>query len=170
MTNYMVHIEFTRSRVTFPLFSWAVQLFERTRYSHVRISWRSNWFEWTTFEASGSSVKILGLLGNKNYPVTTVHRYTVKLNQDQYKRLIGMLRYAGVSYGLKQVFGIAIQRMFNLKRNPFGTRHYSMICSELVAYFLLEVLRLNVPVDLDSVGPRDIKKLLDAHPNIFKVD
>jgi len=163
-----VYIDFTRSRLAFPIFSWAVQLFEWTRYSHVRIHWRSHWFDWTTFEASGSSVKLIGVMGSRNYPVTVVHRYEVELNDVQYKRLISMLRYAGVSYGRWQILGIALQRIFGLKRNPLGDRKYSMVCSELVAYFLLEVMGVALLTDLDAVGPRKLKEYMDTRPDIFK--
>jgi hypothetical protein len=163
-----VYIDFTRSRKTFPIFSWAVQLFERARYSHVRLHWRSNWFDWSTFEASGSSVKLIGAVGFRNYPVKLVHRYEVKLNDAQYKRMVGMLRYAGVSYGAKQVFGMALQRLFKLKKNPFGDRKYTMVCSELIAYLLLEVMDISLGANLDDVGPRKLKEYMDTRPDVFR--
>lgn len=163
-----VYIDFTRSRARFPLFSWAIQLFEQARYSHVRLHWRSNWFEWTTFEASGSAVRIIGRVGEKHYPVTLVHRYEVTLNDEQFKRMISMLRYAGVRYGVKQILGMALQRLFDLRKNPFGDRHYTMVCSELIAYFLIEVMNVNPIENLDSVGPRQLKEFMDRRPALFR--
>jgi hypothetical protein len=163
-----VYIDFTSSRKLFPFFSWAIQLFERTPYSHVRIHWRSSWFSWTTFEASGTEVKIIGAVGEKHHPVKVHHRYEVSLTDDEYKKLIGLLRYAGVSYGIKQAFGILLQRLFNLKKNPYADRKYSMICSELVAYFLMEVMNMTPFWEAESVGPRKIKEYMDAMPAFFK--
>lgn len=163
-----VYLDFTSSRKMFPIFSWAVQLFERAPYSHVRIHWRSEWFNWTTFEASGTDVKIIGVAGEVHHPVKIHHRYEVKLDEAQYKRLISLLRYAGVSYGVKQVFGIFLQRLFNLKKNPFADRKYSMVCSELVAYFLIEVMHQIPSWELDSVGPRKLKEYMDSLPSVFK--
>lgn len=166
MAMRTVYIDFTRSRKPLPLFSWAIQLFEQAPYSHVRLHWRSSWFDWTTFEASGSEVKLIGSVGLANHPVTVVHRYELELNPDQYKKMIQMLRYAGVKYGVKQVIGMALQRVFGLKKNPFGDRYYSMVCSELIAYFFSEVLFLNPGWDTDAIGPRKIKEWLDDHPGL----
>ena len=163
-----IYVDYTSSRKLFPLFSWAVQIFERAPYSHVRIHWRSHWFSWTTFEASGSEVKIIGSVGEKAHPVKVHHRYEVTLTDEEYKRLVGMLRYAGVSYGIRQVIGIALQRLFRLKKNPFGDRKYSMVCSELVAYFLIEVMNIQPGWELDSVGPKKLKEYMDSIPSLFK--
>jgi hypothetical protein len=133
----------------------------------VRIHWRSHWFAWTTFEASGSAVKIIGEVGAASQPpVKVVHRYQVNITDAEYKKLIGMLRYAGVSYGLKQLVGIGLQRIFNLTKNPFHDHKYSMVCSELVAYFFMEVLGEKLTWDSDSVGPRKIKEWLDTRPDL----
>lgn len=167
-----VYLDFTSSRATFPIFNWLIQLVEQVPYSHVRISFRSGWFDHTVIEASGTSVKLIGVLGNKNYPVKLRHRYQVELTDDQYKHMISLLRYAGAKYGLKQAIGIGIQRLFRLRLNPFKDADRSFICSELVGYFLFRVMGLQIPddecPDLESIGPKGIKQWIDTRPDLFK--
>lgn len=167
-----VWIEFTSPAKWFVPYSWLIRLFERTRYSHVRIRFQTGWFTTFIFEAAGSAVRLLGQYGIKQNPVKIHHSYILYLTHEQYQELMKLTRYAGVKYGVFQAIGIGVQRLLGLKRNPWADKHYSFICSELVAYFLFDVLKHPVPInkfaDFESAGPRAIKEWLDAHPEIAK--
>lgn len=158
---YKVYIEFTSPKKWFQPFAWFVRQFERTKYSHVRLRWVSTSGEELIYEASGSTVKLIGQYAQPLFPVNIHHTYEFTLDRLQYRELISMFKYASVQYGVLQIIGIALARCFNLKKNPFGDNQYSQVCSELVGYFLRDVLKRDIGKDLDLVGPRGIKEFLD---------
>lgn len=164
---HRVHIDFTRPLGKwFPIFAWGVQLFERTRYSHVRIRWMNSVNSPRIYEASGSRVSLIGKYAAAQMPVKIYHSYTFELDEDQYKDLIKLLDYSHLHYGVWQIVGIAIARIFNLKKNPLSSGKDTLVCSELVALFLNEVIGLNIPKEqFDLIGPRGIKEILDKHFN-----
>ena len=156
-----VRIEFTRPKGKFlPIFSWAVRLIEGTPYSHVRIRWQSTSGEELVYEASGSSVKLLGSYSGMVDKAEVLAVHTFYLDSDQYKKLIRLFRYAGVKYGVIQIFGIALARLLRLKKNPLSKGKSIQVCSELAGLFISDVLGVDVP-NLDLIGPRGIKELLD---------
>lgn len=163
MTQYEVNVEFTRpKRKLFPLFSWAVRAIERTPYSHVRLTWLSTSGEPLIYEASGASVKFIGRHAADQHEVEVLEAYTFNLEKEQYKRLIGLFRFAGVRYGVLQILGIGLAKWLNLDKNPLSKGSKQQVCSELVAYFLQDVLGLPItPEEYDLLGPRGIKEKLD---------
>ena len=70
------------------------------------------------------------------------------------------MKYAGLKYGKKQILGIALVSVFNLKKNPFADGMRSQVCSELVGRFLEEVLKIDTKFDLDIAGPKEINLIL----------
>jgi hypothetical protein len=159
---HKVFVEFTRPKdKMFPVFSWAIRLFEKTKYSHVRLRWDSVTGEQLIYEASGSSVKLIGRYANAKHPVDVVHSYEFSLTREQYRKMIGLFRYAGADYGVWQILGIAIAKLCGLKKNPFASGKYSQVCSELVGYFFTEALGMNIGQDLDTATPRDLKEYCD---------
>ena len=160
-----VFIEFTKpvERIL-PVYSWLIRMIEGTEYSHVRIRWQNSIGINLIYEASGSSVKLIGDYATNKHPVEVVHSYKFSLNKEEYRKLISLFRFAGVDYGIKQVFGIALARLFKLKKNPLSQGRRSQVCSELVAMFLVEVLGIiYLPhiINLDLVGPKQIQQLLE---------
>jgi hypothetical protein len=162
MTVRLVHIEFTSPKKLFKPFAWLIKWFERTDYSHVRIRWVSPVGEELIYEASGSGVKLIGAKAQPLFPVHVVHSYGFELTKEQYRELLRLFRYSSVQYGILQIFGIAVARCLGLKKNPFSSGRYEQVCSELVAIFLQEVLGWKLEEELDLVGPRGIKELLDS--------
>ena len=160
-----VHIQFTSPKgKLFPLFSWAIRTFECTPYSHVRIFWLSKRGKPRVYEASGSHVKLIGSHALNRVPVSVLHSYEFNLDDEQFKKMIELLDYSHVDYGIWQIFGIAIARIFKLKRNPLSSGKNAMVCSELVAIFLNYVLDMDIPKEeFDLIGPRGVKELLDRH-------
>lgn len=168
MTIRTVHIEFTSPKgKLFPFFSWAIRAFECTKYSHVRIKWVNSVGKTLIYEASGSHVKLIGTYAAEQNPVHVHYTHSFDLTNEQYRKLIGLFDYANVDYGVWQIFGIAFARMFGLKKNPFSSGKSSMVCSELVALFLNDVLGMDIPQEeFDLIGPRGIKKLLDSRIDV----
>lgn len=160
---HRVYIEFTSPKKWFKPFSWAIRLFQGTPYSHVRLRWISTTGEELIYEASGSAVKLIGRYAQDKYAVKVHHSYHVNLDRPQYKRLIGLFRYASVDYGQWQALGIPLADVFCLKKNPLSKGQRKQVCSELVGYFIQEVLQIKVPKDFDLLIPKDIKEFLDRN-------
>lgn len=156
----------------FPIFSWLIRLFEGTSYSHVYVKWHSRGADTNVlYEASGSSVKFLG---EKVYNdrIQPIHEYEVTISSETYKKLLKFcMENAGINYGIKQVFGIALVKIFKLKKNPFSDNKKSQICSELIGHILEDVLGrdLDLDLDLDIAGPKAIKEYLDQQVDFIKI-
>lgn len=163
---HVVYVEFTRPKKWFAPFSWAIRAVEGTSYSHVRLQWKSTSGEQLIYEASGSSVKLIGRYANAKHPAKVVHSYPFELTPEQYRKMISLFRYADVSYGVWQVLGILMVKMGLCKDNPFSKGKYQQVCSELVGHFLQEVLGWELGADLDTATPRDLKEYIESkiHP------
>jgi len=147
----------------FPIFSWLIRLFEQTEYSHVYVRWYSKGAQvQVCYEASGNEVKFLS---NKVFlnKVNPVYEFELEITHSQYKKLLHFcMSNAGSKYGLKQVFGILLVRLLNLKKNPFSDNRKSWVCSELAGALLESVYGKSLNLDLDIAGPKDIYKYLNS--------
>lgn len=159
--SYEVQIQFTSPDKWFQPFSWGIRLFEGTKYSHVRLAWKSTSGEDLIYEASGSSVKLIGRYAVDSHKVKIHHTYTLSLTREQYIKMISLFRFASVKYGLLQVLGIAIAKILHLKTNPFDSGKQRQVCSELIGFFLIDVMSLHIEESLDLIGPKGIKEILD---------
>jgi hypothetical protein len=156
-----ITVGFSRPRnMTLPVFSWAIRAFEGTKYSHVFLRWESKSGPEVVYEASGSRVRFM----NGKYfdeIAETIDTFDFLISSDDYRRLIRfVMTNVGVRYGVKQVLGIALKRIFGLKKNPFADGKESQVCSETVAYFLKDVLGYKLGFDPDTAGPREIYDFL----------
>lgn len=163
----------------FPIFSWLIRLFEGgTKYSHVYVRWYSLGARVDAcYEASGTQVHFVGkkVFDEKIQPV---YEYQLEINRETYRKLLHFcMSNAGVKYGIKQVFGIAWQRLNKLLGrkvdNPFSDGNKSWICSELVAAIFIDVVGLEVSKEveneLDSASPKNIKDILDRTKGVKKI-
>lgn len=158
-----VNIEFTkptRKAKPFPILSYIIKLVEQTEYSHVRLSWVNSTGIPVVYEASGHNIKFVGPIADHE-SVIVIKSYRLSLTPEQYRGLIKLcMTYAGLDYGLKQLLGIFLVKLFKLKRNPLSRGTRSQVCSEVVGRFLEEVMGYNTGLDLDIAGPRDIEQYL----------
>jgi len=147
--------------VFFPIFSWVIRLFERTEYSHVYVRWHSKGAGVDVcYEASGNEVKFIC----KNVfdaRIIPIKEYEIEITNEQYRKLLHFcMSNAGQHYGVKQVFGILLVKLFRLKKNPFSDGRASWVCSELAGQILKDVLDKDTGLDLDIAGPKAIDKFL----------
>lgn len=164
MERRLVIIEFTRSRKKLPLFSWLIQLVQRTKYSHVRIKWKAMREITVIYEASGSSLKFIGPMADEENPVEVVSSYKFNFSLEQYREMVKLcMKYANIEYGKKQIFGIGLVRAFGLKKNPFADGKKSQVCSEVIGTILEDILGWNTGLDLDIAGPREIQETIEKH-------
>ena len=163
MFDMYVIVQFTKPKGKFlPIFSWVIRVVQGTKYSHVRLKWKSVSGAEIIYEASGTSIKVVGKYAQNKYSVDIIKSYKIYLTKEEYKKLIKLLDYASVDYGIKQAFGIGIAKMLGMKKNPFsdGTKD-SQVCSELLALFLKSVKDWAHGLDKDMAGPLEIDKELE---------
>jgi len=158
-----LYIGFSKPRNhRFPIFSWAIRAFERTRYSHGYIRWYSKGANAEIcYEASGNELKFVC---KKVFDrrINPIHEYELEITKEQYRKLLNFcMTNAGVDYGVKQVFGILLVRLFGLKKNPFSDGRASWVCSEVAGTILQEIYGINLGLDLDVAGPKAIDKYLE---------
>lgn len=159
-----LYIEFTKphsSYKKYPILSWIIRLLEGTEYSHVRLVWVNGTNRKLVYEASGTSVKFVGTLAQKDKPVEVLDSYEIDIDTEEYRKLIDTcMKYADVSYGIKQLVGMGLTYLPWVKTNPFADGRKSQVCSEIVGEVLREVKGVNIDESLDIAGPKIINKTL----------
>lgn len=161
-----IYIEFTEPvGKKFPVYSWIIKATQKTKYSHVRLRWKSTSGVEIIYEASGRSVKVIGEEAQDHHKVSVIDSYEIEVSPEEYKKLIRLFRYASVDYGVLQAIGIGIATAFNLDKNPFSKGRKSQVCSELVGLFLEEVKNWSICYNLDLAGPKEIQVQLDKYIN-----
>jgi hypothetical protein len=140
--------------------SYLIRLVECTSYSHVYLSWQSSSGPEIAYEAAGSKIRFL----NKEIfdkQAETLHTFTYELSRDEYRQLIKFcMTNVGIDYGNLQIVGMALVRIFNLKKNPFSDGRASQVCSETVAYFLQDILKKEIDFPVEIAGPKHLYNYL----------
>lgn len=155
-----LYIEFTRPKKGSVL-SYIIRAMQGTPYSHVRLRWINSMGINIVYEASGAGVRFMGPLAQEQRSILITHRFSFNLNQQQYKDLIAIcMTYAGISYGVTQLLGIGLANILNLRSNPLSRGADRLVCSELVATVLRDVLGILPKVNLDVVGPKEVFDVL----------
>lgn len=162
MEERKIIIEFTRPKNSlFPWFSYIIRAIEGTDYSHVRLKWKNSSGLDLVYEAAGTGINFKGPIADKD-SVYVIDKFDVYVDSKGYRRLINLcVENAGLDYGVKQLLGICLVRLFKLKQNPFSDGRKSQVCSEVVGRFLEEVMGWNTGLDLDIAGVKDIKQFLE---------
>lgn len=153
----------------FPAGSWLIRLFENTKYSHVFVRWYSVGADTDiVYEAGGTYINFkAGKIFDKK--AETVHEYETIISKEVYKKLLKYcMSNAGVQYGFKQIIGIALVKLFKLKKNPFSDGNKSQVCSELVGNIIENLELGDIDINLDIAGPRDIKEFLEKSDKFKK--
>jgi SHS2 domain-containing protein len=162
-------IGFSRPKKWFKPFSWIIRALYNTEYSHVYVRWRSVGADAdVAYEASGTSVHFTCKQVFEERTLC-LHEYEIDITKEQYKKLLHYcMTHAGVDYGLKQAFGIALVEIFNLNKNPYSDGRMSQVCSEVVMHVLEEVVGAETGLDFDTASPKDIKRFLDCCSEIAR--
>lgn len=160
-----VVVGFSRPRAFFKPFSWAIRLVERTPYSHVYIRSRAERLGVDLiYQASGLQVNFMGLEHFKEQ-AHIVAEFEASLPEEKHDEF---MRWAiinsGANYSTKQVLGILLIKLFNLKRNPFSNGRIAWVCSELVGFILSSFFNIKIDENsLETIGPRGAFDLCKKH-------
>ncbi len=95
-----------------------------------------------------------------------MHQYIISLNEEEMAKFLTMaLDLIGKPYSYKQLFIIAFNRIMKWWSLGFRLRYHdganSLICSELIERFLLEIKGFKITHSPDAVTPKDIKQICD---------
>lgn len=162
MSNLSIHLTKPNSKLA--VFSYLIRAVERTKYSHVVMSWYvSSLDRIVYFEATSNGVNFLSkAIFDSKY--STVKDYSFEVNT-----LTPLAQYchdmSGRPYGFKQMIGLAyirLARLFGVKvDNPFKDGEYSQICLEVAARGLSEV-KDNLDISrIEDFGLKDFERFLD---------
>ena len=157
---HKISIQFTRPRRGINPLSWIIRAVEGTPYSHVRLYWETARGEPCVYEASGSGLEFKGRLADEG-SVHIVGTYHTHVTPEQRAALIDhCIRHSALDYGYLQILGIALVKLFRLKKNPLSRGRRRQVCSEVVLGYLEDILKLDTGLDRDTAGVKDIELAL----------
>ena len=152
----------------FPVISWLIQALERVKFSHMYCRWHSKSGAECFYHAAESMVHFLGGEIARSQ-LTLVEEYKVSVTSEQYRKLIYHTHSrAGTNYGIRQLIGMGMQRIFGLKRNPCSDGKNSAVCTEEMGYILKEILGYEIKGDLEKEGLRYMRDW--CRENLTKVE
>lgn len=151
-------IGFSKSTLKLGFFSWLIQWYEKTPFSHTFV-------EYNTVHHLGSDTiyqSSRGMVNNMSKDVfleenEITHVFTVTCGDEIYKEMRnGLHSVTGKHYGFMQNIGIIISDIFKIK-NPFK-KGYN--CSELVYEKVLKKLFPELEYNKDNVTPKMVYLIL----------
>jgi hypothetical protein len=152
---------FSYSTKRFAIFSVAIRLWDRTKYSHCYIEFENRRFPHIPliYQASHDMMNFMTKqVFLQNNHVT--HEFELEISEEQHDRLLEhAMRMVGKPYSVRQIFGIVLADIFKLEKNPFTKDEESFICSEWCG-IALEILGFQLKKDRNLLKPKDIFKAL----------
>ncbi len=165
-----IYIGFSRPvHKPIPIFSWLIRLVENTKFSHVYLEFKLSQLDRRMiYEAAGTEVRLIER-SNWDKHAESLEVYTFSIDLDQFVRLQKLIVDSlGNKYGIKQLFGIAIAKLFRLKKNPLSGGKGEAVCSEVVSRVMVDILNYRIDKDFDLITPKDVKNILESTKNPYK--
>lgn len=160
--NDNIIIGFSKAK-GFKPFSWLIQRFEKTPYSHVYIKVYSKHFgDYDIYQASK------GFVNHLTESVFLEHNEVVREFILECKSKLTLIDYCrkklGIPYSLLSLFGIFLRR-FGIKSKLFSDKDKAYICSELAAKILIECNIAHLQEDLDYITPKQLYEIIEKITN-----
>lgn len=146
-------------------FSWLIMTAYGIPYSHCYIKFYSQTYQrWLIYQASGTMVNFMNIQ-TFNQEAEIVYETQIEISEEaRFKVLQFSIDNCGKPYGVKECFGLAITRIFEIFgkeiKNPLADQDRTLVCSELTAIILRDCLNINIPKDPDDMTPKDVYNLL----------
>ena len=155
-----IRIGFSKPRgKVFPLFSWAIRLYERTAFSHVYVRWQTKYGFPLCYQASSTMINFMGPSAFDKH-LAVVEEFSFDVPDDKWEEFMKFcLESVGKDYAIKGVFGVLIADFFRLKKNPFDRGENRQYCAELVTR-LLSHLGMDLNVDADRVKLKQVHEFV----------
>ncbi len=120
----------------FPIFSWAIRLYERTPYSHVYIRWQTKWDTWLCYHAASLMIHFLGEASFAK-KINIVEEFEFEISDERFDKLMQFCtKHVGADYALLEVLSIPLNDLGILYETNGDTKQY---CAELVMRALGEL-------------------------------
>lgn len=142
----------------FPLFSWAIRLYERTPYSHVYIRWKTKWGTWLCYHAASVMIHFLGEY-SFNKHITIVEEFEFGLSEEQFDKLMQFCtKYVGQDYALLEVLMIPFVDYLARKGElvNYASGDNKQYCAELVMRAFGEMEGKKLTQDEDRVKLKQV--------------
>lgn len=149
----------------FGIFAWLIKVVEGTNYSHVYVRWDAPSVQRTiVYQASGTKVNFI------TYPnfllvEDIIEEYEIEVTEEQ-QLLVRQFAYDNSSkpYSVLDIFGLAyvlfMRRLGFNPKNPINDGRSQYVCSELISYILTDCLTLSMPIDNNSMTPKDVNDFI----------
>lgn len=157
-----ISIQFTRPVGWYKILSHIIRWISGTPYSHARLFWLGAGGNIkVVYEASGSHIKFMGPISQKDNPVKVIEEFEILIDRKEYRKLVELcMTYANVQYGRMQLIGMGLVRIFELAKNPFANGRKSQVCTEVIGYFLEDILKWNTGLDYEVAGLKELCEFL----------
>jgi hypothetical protein len=164
-----ITIGFSRACTTFPIFSWAIMLVQRTNYSHVYLKYQDEYLGQPMHYGASHT-----LVNYMSAPVflsqeTVVKEFTFNVSDATFLSTLQFAaNQAGKPYGLLEICGLALVELASFVgikiSNPFKEAGATWICDQLVAAMLNTCENVTLPMPLDNMTPKDVYNLVSSLP------
>ena len=150
-------IGFSKPRGDLALFGKAIMLYNRSKFSHCYVR-----FE-TAFEVPMISQASKGMVNFMSIPAFEknnhiVEEFKIEVTPEQMTAIkMHSMHKAGLPYSVKQIVGIVIADIFNLKTNPFDKSPDTLVCSEYLAQ-IAGMLGVELDKDSSLISPKEMNK------------
>ena len=160
-----VIIGFSKTKKKLGIFSWIIRKIECTNYSHTYLKFTNSRGKGLVYQASHTMVNFMGekIFLEQSEPIK---EYEIELTDEQYAEMIDFcIDRAGIPYAAMENLGIGIARLLEIVgikiHNIFGIKRSAYKCSEIVAEFLENILKVDIPEDLDMVSPKQVHSVVE---------
>ncbi len=158
-----IRVCFTVRKSKLNVLSFLIRWFEGTTFSHSNIIFTNKTGRHLVYEASGfpGNVKFDNLK-NFLFKNEIISAFELKLSDEQAQKFLDiLLDNLGRPYSTMGLIGMALVRIFSLKKNPFSDGRDAFVCTELVAFVLAEFFPEHMErVNLDTVGLKELEFLV----------
>lgn len=160
-----LYIGFSKAKSNWAVLSKLIRWAQGTPFSHVYVRFDSESLHRTfIYQASGSKVNFENIALFNSHSIV-VKEFELDVSEETYTRVLQFaIDNVGKPYSVKQLIGMAWgclkQKLGFSVENPFKDRTDAFVCSEIGAD-VLEIAGKQVPEDKDSLGPKEVYKLLE---------
>lgn len=171
-----IYIGFSKPKNNrFPILSWLIRWVEKRPYSHTYIKWYDPWIdEYIVYEARGTTVH---LISEKKFleECEIIEEFRLEFQDENIKKQIIKRAFDTIEskYAILQLVGIGLVKLLKnfgkIIQNPFKNEGHAYVCSEVVADILINVLKVVIGQDINSISPSDIHKVVEKLPFAKKV-
>lgn len=143
----------------FPIFSWAIRVYERTPFSHVYIRWETKYGPSLCYQASGQAINFMGPYAFDRH-LTVVEEFEFEIPDESWEPLMSFcMENVGKEYDLLGVLGIPFVGLLKLSRNPFSNDENRQYCAELVTR-IFQHLGMGLNMDANRVKLRQVHEFV----------